>query len=553
MLRENSIQEENVPAEKFPPIETQADLFYALPELHYPSSLNAAVELVDRHVEAGRGENVAIYFEDKSITYRDLQMRVNRLGNALQRLGVEPGERVFVRFPNRPEYAVSILAVQKIGAIPVPSMKLLQAKECTYVIEDSGATVALVDDRLLEPVEAANETFNSLQTIIVADREGSTHDYHDYDDFCSAASSQLDAAPTCRDDLSMLAYTSGTTGRPKGTIHTHRQMLAIIDGYARYCLEPTADDIFTGNPPIAFTFGYGVLVAFPLRFGASTVIIENAEPLDLIEIIDDYGVTVLGSIPTAYNQMLNEHADEIEAADLSSLRLGISAGEPLSPSTFERVKSSFGIELLDGLGSTEMLHIFVSHRIGDDIDPSVTGYPVPGYECMVIDPDTGEELDYGEAGLLAVRGSTGVTYWGRPEKQEMAVRDGWSLPGDVFVRTENDQLEYKSRRDDLIISSGYNIPGPEVESVLQERDEVYETAVVGSPDDERGTVVKAFVVLADGCEPSNELTSLLQDHVKSQIAPYKYPRCIEFVSELPKTETGKIRRNLLRERELEAQ
>jgi 2-aminobenzoate-CoA ligase len=552
MLRENSIQGEHVPAGKFPPTETQADLFYALPELHYPKSLNAAVELVDRHVEAGKGDDVAIYFEDEPITYCDLQTRVNRLGNALQDLGVEPGERVFVRFPNRPEYAVSCLAVQKIGAIPVPSMKLLQAKECTYVIEDSGATVALVHDGLLEPVEAANETCDSLQTIIVADREGIAHDYHDYDDLCSAAAPKLDAAETHRDDLSMLAYTSGTTGRPKGTIHTHRQMLAIVDGYARYCLQPTTDDVFSGNPPIAFTFGYGVLVAFPLRFGASTVIIENAEPLDLIKTIDEYGVTVLGSIPTAYNQMLNEHADQIEAADLSSLRLGISAGEPLSPSTFERVKSSFGIELLDGLGSTEMLHIFVSHRIGDDIDPSVTGYPVPGYECKVIDPDTGTELDYGEAGLLAVRGPTGVTYWGRPEKQELAVHDGWSLPGDVFVRTEDDRFEYKSRRDDLIISSGYNIPGPEVESVLQERDEVYETAVVGSPDEERGTVVKAFVVLIDGVEPDEEVTSMLQEHVKSQIAPYKYPRRIEFVSELPKTETGKIRRNLLREREQES-
>ncbi|WP_458210826.1 acyl-CoA synthetase [Haladaptatus sp. NG-SE-30] len=545
MLRDNSIQAANVPVEKFPPAETRADLFHALPELHYSKSLNAAVELVD----AGRGDNVAIYFEDETITYHELRGRVDRLGNALKDLGVEPGDRVFVRFPNRPEYAVSCLAVQKIGAIPVPSMKLLQAKECTYVIDDSEASVALVHDGLLEPVEAANKTCDSLQEIVVADREGIEHDYHDYDELTETASSELTAAPTHRDDLSMIAYTSGTTGRPKGTVHTHRQMLAIVDGYARYCLEPSEDDIFSGNPPIAFTFGYGVLVAFPLRFGASTVIIQNAEPLDLIETVEEYGVTVLGSIPTAYNQMLNEHAARIETADLSSLRVGISAGEPLSPSTFERVKSSFGIELLDGLGSTEMLHIFVSHRIGDDIDPSVTGYPVPGYECKVIDPDTGEELDYGEAGLLAVRGPTGVTYWGRPEKQELAVRDGWSLPGDVFVRTEDDRFEYKSRRDDLIISSGYNVPGPEVESVLQERSEVYETAVVGSPDEERGKVVKAFVVVAEGYEPGEELTTTLQEHVKSQIAPYKYPRRIEYVSELPKTETGKIRRNLLRERE----
>ncbi|WP_435156505.1 acyl-CoA synthetase [Haladaptatus sp. DFWS20] len=549
MLRDNSIQSGNVPGEKFPPLDMRADIIHALPELHYPKSLNATVELVDKHIEAGRGDNVAIYFEDEEITYADLAERVNRLGNALLELGIEAGERVFVRFPNRPEYAVSCLALQKIGAIPVPSMKLLQAKECTYVVDDSGATTALVHDGLLEPVEAAMESCDSLQSVVVADREGVSHDYHDYDDLLAVASPNLDAAPTHRDDLSMLAYTSGTTGRPKGTIHTHRQMLAIVDGYARYCLEPTEDDVFSGNPPIAFTFGYGVLVAFPLRFGASTVIIENAEPIDLVEAVERYGVTVLGSIPTAYNQLLNEHEDRVATADLSSLRIGISAGEPLSPSTFERVKSSLGIELLDGLGSTEMLHIFVSHRLEDDIDPSVTGFPVPGYECKVIDPDTGEDLDHGEAGLLAVKGPTGVTYWGRPEKQEMAVRDGWSLPGDVFVRTADNRFEYKSRRDDLIISSGYNVPGPEVEATLQEREEIYETAVVGSPDEERGKVVKAFVVLGEGYEPSDELTTALQDHVKSRIAPYKYPRRIEYVAELPKTETGKIRRNLLRERE----
>ncbi|WP_407661641.1 acyl-CoA synthetase [Haladaptatus caseinilyticus] len=549
MLRDSSIQSGNVPVEKFPPVDMRADIVHALPELHYPKSLNAAVELVDKNVEAGRGDEVAIYFEDKKITYDELLERVNSLGNALLDLGVEPGDRVFVRFPNRPEYAISCLALQKIGAIPVPSMKLLQAKECTYVVEDSGATTALVHDGLLEPVEAAMETCDSLQTIVVASREGVAHDFLDYDELLASASSELDAAATHRDDLSMIAYTSGTTGRPKGTVHTHRQMLAIVDGYARYCLAPTEDDVFSGNPPIAFTFGYGVLVAFPLRFGASTVIIENAEPIDLVDAVDTYGVTILGSIPTAYNQLLNEHSDRIAAADLSSLRVGISAGEPLSPSTFERVKSSLGIELLDGLGSTEMLHIFVSHRLGDDIDPSVTGLPVPGYECKVIDPDTGEDLDHGEAGLLAVRGPTGVTYWGRPEKQELAVRDGWSLPGDVFVRTEDNRFEYKSRRDDLIISSGYNVPGPEVEATLQEREEIYETAVVGSSDEERGKVVKAFIVLTDGYEPSSGLTTRLQEHVKSRIAPYKYPRRIEYVAELPKTETGKIRRNELRKRE----
>ncbi|WP_433631768.1 acyl-CoA synthetase [Halomicrococcus sp. NG-SE-24] len=551
MLHHESIQRPNVPTDRFPDPDARPDLVHALPELHYPERLNAAPGFVDRHVDAGRGDAPAIHFEGETLTYADLQERVNRLGNALRSLGVEPGERVFVRFPNRPEFAVAVLATQKIGAVPVPSMKLLQAKEVTYVLEDSAATTALVDDGLLAPVEAADEECETLETVVAADRAGVDHDYRDYDTLVADAAPTLEPADTRRDDLSMLAYTSGTTGRPKGTIHTHRQMLAIADGYARYCLDPSPDDVFTGNPPLAFTFGYGMLVAFPLRFGASTVIVQNPEPADLLDAVEAHDVTVIGSIPTAYNQMLGEHGDRLAEMDSSSLRLGVSAGEPLPPSTFDRIQERLGIELLDGIGTTEMLHIFISHRRDDDVDPSATGYPVPGYECKVVDPDTGEEVDRGEAGLLAVRGPTGVDYWDRPDEQARAVRDGWSVPGDVFVYRDDDRFEYKSRQGDLIIASGYNVPGPEVENVLQERDEVYTAAVVGSPDEERGKIVKAFVITADGYTPDAGLTETLQSHVKERIAPYKYPREIEYVDDLPTTETGKIRRDRLRERERE--
>jgi 2-aminobenzoate-CoA ligase len=551
MLNEESIQRQHIPVEQLPDADMQPDAVHGLPELHYPEYLNTATKFLDRHVKAEQGDMPAIYFEGTRITYADLLERVNQLGNALQNLGVEPGERVFVRFPNRPEFVVAILAAQKIGAIPVPSMKLLGATEVTYVVEDAGTTTALVDDELLDPVEVALEECDVLDTVVVANREGSDNAYRDYNVLVADASPDLKAAETRRDDLSMLAYTSGTTGRPKGTLHTHRQMLAIADGYARYCLDPSPDDIFTGNPPLAFTFGYGMLVAFPLRFGASTVIVQDAEPADLLDAIETHGVTVIGSIPTAYNQLLSEHGDRLENEDFSSLRLGVSAGEPLPPSTFEEIEETLGIELLDGIGTTEMLHIFISHRKDDTIDPSATGYPVPGYECTVISADTGEELDRGEAGLLAVCGPTGVTYWGRPEEQAKATRNGWTIPGDVFVYREDDRFEYKSRRDDLIITSGYNVPGPEVENVLQEREEVYAAAVVGSPDEERNKIVKAFVVTTGGDKGDADLTEELQSYVKERIAPYKYPREIEYENELPTTETGKIQREKLRKRERE--
>jgi 2-aminobenzoate-CoA ligase len=328
-------------------------------------------------------------------------------------------------------------------------------------------------------------------------------------------------------------------------------VLATADSYAQYCLEPTEADVFGGNPPLPFAYGFGDLVTFPLRFGATTSLVEDASPGDLLQAVEDHGITILCSIPTAFNQMLSKFPDGPAEFDTSSLRLAMSAGEPLTHSTFERFEERYGVEIYDGIGTTEMLHIFISHRVGDEIDPGATGYPVPGYECKVIDADTGEEQPRGEAGLLAVRGPTGITYWGRPEAQRDALADGWSLPGDIYVHREDGRFEYKSREDDLIISSGYNIPGPEVEAVIQELDEVAEVAVVGAPDEERGQVVKAFVVVAEGVTADDALTGTIQDHVKNTLAPYKYPRRVEFMDELPRTETGKIQRVKLRERERE--
>ncbi len=535
--------------ERLPDEENAPDYVHSLPELHYPDQINVVDELVDRHVREGRGDNVAIYFEGREITYEELQENVNRMGNALRGLGVEAGDRVVVRFPNRPEAIISCLAVQKIGGVALPSMKLLRAKEIEHIVNDAEASAIVVYDDLLREVENALPELETVDDVIVAERNGIDHSYHSYDGLLEDVSDELEAYNTERDDLALMLYTSGTTGQPKGAIHTHRNMLATADSYARYCLEPTEDDVFGGNPPLPFAYGYGDLVTFPLRFGASTSLVEDADPGDLLEAIEAHGISILCSIPTGFNQILSQYPDGPDDYDVSSLRLGLSAGEPLTPTTFEEFKSEYGIDLLDGIGTTEMLHIFISHRHDEEIDPSATGYPVPGYECKIIDPDTGEDLERDEAGLLAVRGPTGIEYWDRPEKQLEVNQDGWSIPGDIFVQREDGRLEYKSRDDDLIISSGYNIPGPEVEAVIEEHESVSEVAVVGSPDEQRGEVVKAFVVLNDGASEEDELVTEIQNHVKNNLAPYKYPREVEFKNALPRTDTGKIRRTELRQLE----
>ncbi|WP_129116169.1 acyl-CoA synthetase [Halegenticoccus tardaugens] len=538
--------QENLPDENLPDAEHAPEPVYALPEVSYPKHINVAEELVDRHVTAGRGDNVAVRFREREITYHELLEKINSLGNALRTLGVEPGDRVLVRFPNRPEAIITCLAAQKIGAIPQPSMKLLRAKELSEIIEDAGIRFAVVYDDLLDELETAAEHVNCLEGIVVVDDIGVNHDRPSYHNLLAEASDELEAYQTEGTDIGLMLYTSGTTGRPKGVVHSHRAILATADTYARYCLDASEEDVFGGNPPLPFAYGYGDLVTHPLRFGATTSLVQNATPEKLLETIENHRITVFCSVPTAYNQLLSKFPDGPEEYDISSLRLGLSAGEPLTPRTFERIKDTYDIEILDGIGTTEMLHIFISHRHTDDIELGVTGFPVPGYEAKIIDPETGETLKRGQSGLLAVRGPTGITYWNRPGKQREVVEDGWSYPGDIFVQREDGRFEYQSRQDDIIISSGYNIPGPEVEMVLEDRDAVREIAVVGAPDEERGEIVKAYVVLNDGYEPNETLVEEFQTHVKNTLAPYKYPREVEFVTELPRTETGKIRRTELR-------
>lgn len=539
--------QKNVPREYLPDEGARPDAVSTLPELHYPRRFNLVEELLDVHVEDGRGDEVAIYFEDRRITYAELLDLVNRFGNALVDHGIEPGDRVAIRFPNRPEGIVAALATQRIGGVVVPTMRLLRGPELSHIIDDVGAKAVVVYEDLLEEYEAVLPGLETVETTVAVAPSGAEHDHRDYHAMLDGADSSLEPYDTDGSAIAVVFYTSGTTGRPKGAVHTHCERLAITDGYARYCVGPTREDVFGGNSPLPFSYGYGAFVTIPFRFGASVSLIEDSTPASMLRAVEDHGVTVIVSVPTAYNQLLSRYPDAADTHDVSSLRLGMSAGEPLPPATYERVKSVFGIDLLDGIGTTEMGYIFISHRHDDEIDPTATGFPVPGYECRVVDPETGEELPRGEPGLLAVKGPTGITYWNRPAEQTDAVEDGWNYPGDIYVHRTDGRFEYKSRRDDIIISAGYKIAAPDVENAIIEHGAVHDVGVVGSPDPERNEIVKAYVVPAEGVDPDGDLVMELQEFVKQATAPYKYPREIDFVDDLPRTETGKVRRNELRE------
>jgi len=542
----------NIPREYLPPQSEQPEFIYALPEMDYPTA-NVTRYLLDRHLEAGKGEQTAIYFEHERVSYAQLHERVNRLASALQRLGVEAGDRVMLRLPNRPELIVGILAAQRLNAVALPTMKLLRARELSYIARDAEVKVLVVHHTLLSEVEACRDRLNTLQHVVVVPNGAQAGD-HDYDALLASGQAQFEAVETELDDLALLLYTSGTTGVSKGAWHTHRRMLASADSYARYCLVPQEGDVFGGNPPLPFAYGYGGLLFYPLYFGLGVCLVDSVQPVDHFSAVERFKVSVFFSVPTFYNQVLKRFGDEAQRFDLSSLRLCVSAGEPLPAETYEAWHRRFGVKTLDGIGTTEMFHIFISHRVGDTVQPGSTGRPAPGYEVKIFD-DALHEVPRGQPGLLGIRGPTGITYWRKPEEQQRIVRQGWSLPGDVYLKDEAGRLWYQARRDDMIITGGYNVAGPEVEAVLMEHEAVLECAVVASPDPERGYVVKAFVQLQEGHEPSDALRQALQDFVKANLAPYKYPRKVEFLGEcddlktLPRTETGKIKRALLRQRE----
>jgi 2-aminobenzoate-CoA ligase len=454
---------------------------------------------------------------------------------------------VALRLPNTPVFIAAWLAIQKIGAVGVATMPMLRARELGYLVNDCGVAVFLCAHELMDELAKARIRFAHSVIVIETDsRVKSENADYSLDDLLLHSSSELAAHATGRDDISLIAYTSGSTGEPKGTIHTPADILASSDGYAKTVLEPTRTDVFGGHPTMAFTFGLGGLLIFPFRFGATTALIDRYSPEMLLSSVAKRRVTLLFCAATSYRMLLQDPHLE-EKYDLSSIRLCVSAGETLPESVYREWYRRTGIEILDGIGATEMFHVFISSRAGN-VRPGATGLPVPGYEAQVVD-DQLREVARGAPGLLAVRGPTGCRYWGKPDRQREYVRNGWNLTGDIYVQDEDGYFWYQCRNDDLIVCGGYNVAGPEVERVLLEHPAVLETAVVASPDPDRGFVPKAFVVLTPGMEGSEELGKALQDYVKRELAPYKYPREVEFITALPKTETGKIRRVELRDLE----
>lgn len=525
--------------DNLPPFDQWPKLLLDRPEFQYPERLNAAVELTDRVVERGHGDRVALIGNGRRRTYKELTDWSNRLAHALvENYGVKPGNRVLIRSGNNPALVAAWLAATKAGAVVVNTMPLLRAGELTKIVDKAEIALALCDSRIADELIACAKDSRFLKQVVCFD--GTSNHDAELDRVALDKPVQFDAVKTARDDVALLGFTSGTTGEPKATMHFHRDLLIVADGYAKEVLNVTPDDVFVGSPPLAFTFGLGGMAIFPLRFGATATLLENASPANMIQIIETYKATICFTAPTAYRAML---AAFDQGADLSSLRIAVSAGETLPAPVFEEWVAKTKKPILDGIGSTEMLHIFVTNRIGD-ARPGATGRPVGGYEAKIVDEHM-NDLMPGEVGRLAVRGPTGCRYLA-DKRQTTYVRDGWNLTGDTFMQDDEGRFHFVARADDIIVSAGYNIAGPEVEAALLSHADVAECAVIGAPDTERGQIVEAFVVLKSGVSGDEVCRKRLQDHVKAVIAPYKYPRAVNFVEALPKTQTGKIQRFRLR-------
>jgi 2-aminobenzoate-CoA ligase len=515
-----------------PPAEQWPELRFDLPELAYPERLNCATALLDDVIAERGGDRPCLHAPGADTwSYDDLLGAANRVAHVLvEDLGIVPGNRVLLRGPNNQWLTACWFGLLKTGAVAVTTMPLLRPGELATIHEIARLDLALVDERFLEGTEGLSGDLG----VPVVPFGGATG----LSALVSDKPPAHDDVATSSDDVALLAFTSGTTGRPKATMHFHRDVLAICDTFSRHVLRPSPDDVFTGTPPYGFTFGLGGVLLFPLHAGASTVLVEKATPPELARIIDEFGVTTCFTAPTAYKAML------AAGATLPSLKAAVSAGEHLPAATWEAFREATGVQIIDGIGATEMLHIFIS-AAGEDIRPGSTGRAVPGYTATVLDEHDGEAAP-GEPGRLAVKGPTGCRYLSDP-RQEAYVKNGWNITGDTFSRDEEGYFWYHARSDDMIISAGYNIAAPEVEEALLKHPEVAECAVVGVPDEARGSVVKAYVVLAEGVSASGDKMRELQNFVKAEIAPYKYPRALEFVGDLPRTATGKLQRFRLRQ------
>ncbi|MFC3374571.1 AMP-binding protein [Rugamonas sp. CCM 8940] len=528
-----------------PPPEQWPELCFDLPQLQYPARLNCVAELLDAAVAGSAGERPAIRSDTQSWTYAELQRQVDRIAHVLRGpMGLVPGNRVLLRGANTPLMAACVLAVFKAGCVAVPTMPLLRARELGAILAKAEVNAALCADGLRAELDAAPGLPAKVLYFGCEAGEGgaagAAHAANSLEARMAEQPAQFEAVDTAADDICLISFTSGTTGVPKGTMHFHRDILAICDCFPREVLRSRADDVFIGTPPLAFTFGLGGLLLFPLRVGASAVLLEKLTPESLLQAVERHGATVCFTAPTFYRQM----APLAAKYDLSSLRQSVSAGEALPLATRESWQQASGLAMIDGIGATELLHIFIA-AADQQIRPGATGKPVPGYRACVLDRD-GQPVGPGVIGRLAVKGPTGCRYLA-DERQREYVLNGWNLTGDAYEMDADGYFYYRSRTDDMIISAGYNIAGPEVEDALLRHPAVAECGVVGRADEERGQIVEAHVVLKPGHQASARLAAELQEFVKGQIAPYKYPRAVRFLSTLPRTETGKLQRFKLRD------
>jgi len=538
MNLKQSAHTETFARDNLPPVEQWPD--FLLDKFPYPDRLNAGFEFTDAMVEAGFGDHTALIGNGRQRTYKELTDWTNRLAHVLvDDLGVKPGSRVLIRSANNPAMVACWLAATKAGAVVINSMPMLRADELNKYVDIAEIEFGLCDMRLMEEMEACAAGNSKLKRIMGFD--GTSNHEAELDQLALEKPVKFDCIETSQDDVALLGFTSGSTGVPKATMHFHRDLLIIADGYAKEVLGVTPEDVFVGSPPLAFTFGLGGLAIFPLRFGATATLLETASPPNMVEIIQKYKATICFTAPTAYRVMLQAME---EGADLSSLRAAVSAGETLPAPIYDAWMKKTGKPMLDGIGATELLHIFISNRFADH-KPACTGKVVSGYEAKVLDED-GNEAPRGTMGRLAVRGPTGCRYLGGARQQEY-VQNGWNISGDTFTQDEEGYFHFAARNDDMIISSGYNIAGPEVEAALLSHEAVAECGVIGTPNEERGMIVEAHIVLNEGQTSSDDLIKSLQDHVKASIAPYKYPRSIVFCDSLPKTSTGKIQRFRLKQ------
>ncbi|MCC2632313.1 MAG: putative 2-aminobenzoate-CoA ligase [Ramlibacter sp.] len=525
--------------DRLPPREQWPQLHYELPELQLPPSFNVVAELLDRAPERGWGARPMLRSSRLTLTYAQAREQVDRICRVLvDDFGLVPGNRVLLRGGNSIAMALAWLAVVKTGGVAVATMPLLRARELGDIIDKAQPTLALCDDRLGEELELARRDRPVLREVVRFNAPGAAGSLESR---AAQRSGEFTACPTSADDISMLAFTSGTTGKPKAAVHTHRDVLAACEAWPRHVLRATPDDVVVGSPPLAFTFGLGGLLVFPMWAGASVYFPDAPyTPESLVRTINEVGATICYTAPTFYRQA----APFARELGVGRLRISVSAGEGLPDATRQLWKEASGIEMLDGIGATEMFHIFISSA-GDQVRRGAVGKVVPGYTARVVD-DEGKEVPRGTVGKLAVVGPTGCKYLEEPRQADY-VRDGWNYPGDAFVQDADGYFFYQARADDMIITAGYNVGGPEVEDALLKHPAVAECGVIGKPDDDRGMIVKAFCVLKAGHAGDAAMVKALQDHVKATIAPFKYPREIEFVAALPRTETGKLQRFKLRQ------